>query len=101
MNNLDVSGKHLHIYTVMFDQENPGHIPPLVYAKDISKNGTLWNTYPMADKGGFLLGHGDILELAKGNFFRFTYPEHTQEYVDPVRAQEMEVSLAVVLRARI
>ncbi|PYI00787.1 serine/threonine protein kinase [Aspergillus sclerotiicarbonarius CBS 121057] len=87
----NVSGSHLRIYTVVFDQENPGHIPPLVYAEDISSNGTFWNTYSMSGKGGFLLGHGDVLELAIGNFLRFTYPEHVQEHVDPVRAQEMKI----------
>ncbi|PWY91433.1 serine/threonine protein kinase [Aspergillus sclerotioniger CBS 115572] len=91
VNHIDVSRRHLHIYTVMFDEENLGQIPPLVYAKDISQNGTFWNTYSMADKGGFLLGHGDILELASGYFLRFTDPEQTQENVDPVRAQEMKI----------
>ncbi|RAL02120.1 serine/threonine protein kinase [Aspergillus ibericus CBS 121593] len=91
VNHAEVSKCHVFIYSVIFDQEDPGHIPPLVYAEDCSSNGTFWNSYPMSGRGGFLLGHGDVLELAIGHFLRFTYPEHVEEHVDPVRAQEMKM----------
>ncbi|PWY72891.1 kinase-like protein [Aspergillus heteromorphus CBS 117.55] len=69
--NHTISRKHLHIYTVTVDPDNPEETPPLVYAEDISSTGTYWNGYPMAGKGGFLLSDGDVLRLAGQVYLRF------------------------------
>ncbi|KAL4784614.1 kinase-like domain-containing protein [Aspergillus varians] len=68
-----VSNKHLWIYTVIFDQDNPGEVAPLVYAQDISTNGSLWNEYRMGNgRSSFLLSDGDILQLSAGTFLRYS-----------------------------
>ncbi|CAL5871977.1 uncharacterized protein PFLUO_LOCUS6234 [Penicillium psychrofluorescens] len=67
-----VSNKHLRIYTILYDREILHEIPPLVYAQDLSLNGTLWNEYPMGrGKGSFLLSDGDTLRIAQGEYLRF------------------------------
>ncbi|KAJ5689400.1 hypothetical protein N7462_003792 [Penicillium macrosclerotiorum] len=66
-----VSNKHLRIYTILFDQDNLQDIPPLVYAQDLSLNGTSWNDYKMKGKGSFLLSDGDVLRVAAGVYIRF------------------------------
>ncbi|KAI9372537.1 kinase-like domain-containing protein [Aspergillus egyptiacus] len=74
-----VSNKHLWIYTVIFDQDNPGEIAPLVYAQDISMNGTLWNGYRMGNgRSSFLLSDGDILQLAQGVHLKYNSEDHSQ-----------------------
>ncbi|KAJ5182872.1 hypothetical protein N7492_000488 [Penicillium capsulatum] len=70
---LHISGKHLRIYTILYGEDGVGGgVPPMVYAEDISLNGTLWNGHKM-DKGngGFLLSHGDVLTLMPGVHLRF------------------------------
>ncbi|OKP00910.1 Meiosis-specific serine/threonine-protein kinase mek1 [Penicillium subrubescens] len=70
--NLFVSNKHVRVYTILFDQDNLGGIPPLVYAQDLSMNGTFWNDYRMGkDKGSFLLTDGDLLRVAVGIHVQF------------------------------
>lgn len=67
-----VSNRHLKIYTIIFDRENPQLVAPLVYAQDLSMNGTLWNGFPMGKGGGsFLLSGGDVLDVAPGCALRF------------------------------
>ncbi|KAE8360200.1 kinase-like domain-containing protein [Aspergillus caelatus] len=60
-----ISNIHLRIYTIIFDRENPDEVAPLVYAQDLSMNGTSWNGYPMGKgKESFLLSDGDVLRLS-------------------------------------
>ncbi|CEL04778.1 hypothetical protein ASPCAL05903 [Aspergillus calidoustus] len=74
-----VSNKHLWIYTVIFDQENPGEVAPLVYAQDISMNGTLWNGYRMGNgRSSFLLSDGDILRLSDTVYLKYNSEDHSQ-----------------------
>ncbi|OJI88988.1 hypothetical protein ASPTUDRAFT_918738 [Aspergillus tubingensis CBS 134.48] len=89
-----ISRQHLRIYTVLFDHENPGTIFPLVYAENISANGALWNIYPMAGRGGFLLSDGDILQLPRSIFLRFSYPMHMQERLGVIMTKEIQVYMA-------
>ncbi|PYH93175.1 kinase-like protein [Aspergillus ellipticus CBS 707.79] len=74
-----ISRKHLHIYTVMVDPDNPEETPPLVYAEDVSKLGTSWNGYSMMGKGGYLLCDGDVLELPKDIFLKFRLQKYADE----------------------
>ena len=65
MNDPVISNIHLRIYTIIFDRENPDEVAPLVYAQDLSMNGSSWNGYPMGKgKGSFLLSDGDVLQLS-------------------------------------
>ena len=47
-------GRHLHIYTIKYDTDDPS-VGPLVYATNLSCNGTLWN--------GSLIGGGQSILL--------------------------------------
>ncbi|KAL2813286.1 kinase-like domain-containing protein [Aspergillus granulosus] len=74
-----VSNKHLWIYTVIFDQDNPGEVAPLVYAQDISMNGTWWNGYPMGDRrNSFLLSDGDILQLSDTVYLKYYSEDYSR-----------------------
>ncbi|KAJ0426968.1 kinase-like domain-containing protein [Aspergillus carlsbadensis] len=74
-----VSNKHLWIYTVIFDQENPGEVAPLVYALDTSMNGTLWNGYRMGNgRSSVLLSDGDILRLSDTVYLKYNSENHSQ-----------------------
>ncbi|KAL3463966.1 kinase-like domain-containing protein [Aspergillus heterothallicus] len=74
-----VSNKHLWIYTVVFDQDNPGEVAPLVYAQDISMNGTLWNGYRMGNgRSSFLLSDGDILRLSDTVYLKYNSEDYSQ-----------------------
>ncbi|KAL4991995.1 kinase-like domain-containing protein [Aspergillus falconensis] len=86
-----VSNKHLWIYTVIFDQDNPGEVAPLVYAQDISMNGSLWNNYRMRNgRSSFLLSDGDILRLSEGVYLIYRSFDNAQPtYFDPFQALEM------------
>jgi protein-serine/threonine kinase len=89
-----VSNKHLWIYTVIFDQDNPGEVAPLVYAQDISMNGTLWNGYRMGNgRSSFLLSYGDILRLSETVYLKYNSEDHSQAKCFTARqAVEMRVS---------
>ncbi|KAL4870368.1 kinase-like domain-containing protein [Aspergillus spectabilis] len=74
-----VSNRHLWIYTVIFDQDNPGEVAPLVYAQDVSMNGTLWNGYRMGNgRSSFLLSNDDILRLTDGVYLKYNCEDDVQ-----------------------
>lgn len=67
-----MSSRHVHIYTVTFDEEDPEDVVPLVYARNLSRYGTKWNAYKVHEQGeSFLLSDGDTLEVTPGVVFRF------------------------------
>ncbi|OJJ48268.1 hypothetical protein ASPZODRAFT_92708 [Penicilliopsis zonata CBS 506.65] len=90
---LHVSNRHLRIYTVLFDKDNPGEVSPLVYAQDLSRNGTLWNGSPMGKKvGGVLLSDGDILALSPGYYLEFRCGNFREESpFENTQLREMEL----------
>ncbi|KAF2738549.1 Pkinase-domain-containing protein [Polyplosphaeria fusca] len=72
-----ISNKHLRIHCVLYEVDGNGEIPPLVYATDISANGTyLTKKNPQcassqgrgirmgSTKGAFLLDDGDELRIS-------------------------------------
>ncbi|KAF7513282.1 hypothetical protein GJ744_009703 [Endocarpon pusillum] len=67
-----VSNKHLRIYTIIFDDDHPDGIAPLVYAEDLSRNGTYWNG-SLIGKGnaGVLLSDGDTLRISPRIYYHF------------------------------
>ncbi|RHZ74237.1 hypothetical protein CDV55_107134 [Aspergillus turcosus] len=88
-----ISNRHLRIYTIIFDQENPNEVAPLVYAQDISLNGTSWNNYPMGKgNGSFLLSDGDILKLSPSVHLLYRRDRHREEdHFDVLQTVEMRV----------
>ena len=60
-----VSNKHLRVYSVVYNGENPNDVAPLVYAEDLSRNGTFWNGSLIGKgNGGFLLSDKDTLRVS-------------------------------------
>ena len=72
-----ISNKHLRIHCVLYEQDPVSGIPPLVYATDVSSNGTVLRTsatggisapagLPMSkQRRSRLLEHGDVLLLSR------------------------------------
>lgn len=92
-----VSNKHVRIYTILFDQDNLEEIPPIVYAQDLSMNGTFWNEYRMGKgKGGFLLSDGDILRIAVGIHIQFksSDPDKENKFTQ-LQQLEMKVRVSI------
>lgn len=88
-----ISNIHLRIYTIVFDHDNPEDLAPLVYAQDISMNGTMWNDYPMGKgSGSFLLSSGDMLQLSPNSYLMFRRKRVMEEdSFDLLQQLEMEV----------
>lgn len=86
-----VSNKHLRIYTIIYDEINPSEVAPLVYAQDVSSNGTRWNGYPMNGKS-FLLSDGDVLQILPDFHLKFESATYTKNPFTPVQMEEMSVS---------
>lgn len=88
-----ISNRHLRIYTIIFDQENPDEVAPLVYAQDISLNGTSWNNYPMGKgNGSFLLSDGDTLKLSPSVHLLYRRDGHrSEDHFDMLQRVEMRV----------
>ena len=67
-----VSNKHLRIYTIIFDDDQSDGIAPLVYAEDLSRNGTYWNGSLIGKgNGGVLLSNGDTLRISPRLYYHF------------------------------
>lgn len=65
----------MRIYTVVFDTDvaaDGERIGPLIYAEDLSSNGSLWNGLCMGyRRGTVLLTSGDVLTLAERTSFTY------------------------------
>ena len=88
-----MSNKHLRIYTIIYDDENPSEVGPLVYAEDLSRNGTYWNRSLIGKgNGGFLLSNDDTLRLSSSTLLRFERcaPEEKDPF-DLTQENEMKV----------
>lgn len=67
------SKRHLRIYTVVYENDEPNEVDTLVYAEDLSLNGTYWNgAFIGKGNGGFLLSDTDTLRLSRRTYFVFT-----------------------------
>ncbi|RMD43127.1 hypothetical protein DV735_g2056, partial [Chaetothyriales sp. CBS 134920] len=87
-----VSRKHLRVYSVVYDADDPSEVDVLVYAEDLSQNGTFWNgSFIGKGNGGFLLSQDDTLKLAKNVFLSFETHRSldTTNYFDLVQEKEM------------
>lgn len=88
-----VSNKHVRIYTILFDQDDLDEIPPLVYAQDLSMNGTFWNGYRMAKgRGSFLLSDGDNLRVSVGVHIQFKSADPDKE-TNITQLQQLEMKV--------
>ena len=96
INDPTVSKKHLRVYTVVYDNDNPEEVDVLVYAEDLSSNGTYWNGSLIGrGNGGFLLSQDDKLKLATNVYLDFQAPGNLTsiEHFDEVQEVEMVVSV--------
>src|SRR5271169_6324084 len=67
-----ISNKHLRVYSVVYNGEKPNDVAPLVYAEDLSRNGTFWNGSLIGKgNGGFLLSDDDTLRVSTKTYFTF------------------------------
>lgn len=91
-----ISNKHLRIYTIIFDKDSPEEVAPLVYAQDLSRNGTLWNGSSMAKgAGAFLLSDGDVLRLSPSFYLVFYAAVHDEgRSFDELQLAEMKVRVS-------
>lgn len=72
LEDVTVSNQHLRIYSILFEQEDVSDIPPLVYAEDLSSNGSYWNGTLMGrGNGGVLLSDGDVLRISPRHAFSY------------------------------
>ncbi|OAL22538.1 hypothetical protein AYO22_07096 [Fonsecaea multimorphosa] len=89
LNDPYVSKRHVRIYTVVYENDEPCEIATLVYAEDLSQNGTFWNGSLIGKgNGGFLLSDTDVLRLSRRTYLIFAATvggttgeafDHTQE----------------------
>lgn len=89
-----VSARHLRIYTVVYDDNDSTEVDSLVYAEDLSRNGTYWNgTLIGRGNHGFLLSDGDVLKLSINVSLKFTRssPLDNAMPFDLVQENEMDV----------
>lgn len=88
-----VSSRHVLIYTVVYDFDNPLEFPPLVYAHDLSRNGTFWNGQRIDSKnsGAVLLSDGDILRLSATSFLEFRTECQSERSLSPTQKHEAKV----------
>ncbi|GES65913.1 serine/threonine protein kinase [Aspergillus terreus] len=91
LDSLEVSHLHVRIYTALFDDGDPDDIAPLVYAQNLSSNGTRWNGYRMARRTGVcILSDGDILALPS-IIMRYNSESGYEGYgFDPLQSKEMK-----------
>jgi protein-serine/threonine kinase len=89
-----ISNKHLRIYSIVYDGDKPNDVAPLVYAEDLSRNGTFWNGSLMGKgNGGFLLSDGDTLRVSSRKLFVYhmNNPGNEDRLFDLVQEHEMNV----------
>lgn len=88
------SNKHLRVYSVVYNGENPSDVAPLVYAEDLSRNGTFWNGSLIGKgNGGFLLSDKDTLRVSARIIFvyRTIAPREEDNLFDLTQEYEMKV----------
>ena len=58
---------------MIYENDEPNDVDTLVYAEDLSRNGTYWNGSLIGQgNGGYLLSDGDVLKLTRNNYLVFT-----------------------------
>ena len=88
------SNKHLRVYSVVYNGEKPNDMAPLVYAEDLSRNGTFWNGSLIGKgNGGFLLSDKDTLRVSARILFVYhsIAPCEEDNLFDLTQEYEMKV----------
>jgi pSer/pThr/pTyr-binding forkhead associated (FHA) protein len=88
-----ISNKHLRVYSV-YNGEKLNDVAPLVYAEDLSRNGTFWNGSLIGKgNGGFLLSDKDTLRVSARILFVFRtiIPHEEDDLFDLTQEREMKV----------
>ncbi len=84
---------------MVYENDEPSEIDTLVYAEDLSRNGTYWNgSFIGKGNGGFLLSEGDTLRLSNRTHFLFntTSSDNAPESFDHIQETEMAVRPAII-----
>jgi pSer/pThr/pTyr-binding forkhead associated (FHA) protein len=96
-----VSNKHLRIYTIIFDDDQSDGVAPLVYAEDLSRNGTFWNGSLIGKgNGGVLLSDGDTLRVSPRIYYHFRQNGEQNEAQSFDLTQEREMKVGAVVGDR-
>ena len=93
-----ISNRHLRIHSVVYEGDKPNDVAPLVYAEDLSRNGTFWNGSLIGKgNGGFLLSDKDTLRVSARTFFvyRMIVHHNVDELFDLAQEHEMKVCRAL------
>ncbi len=80
---------------MVYDTDKATNVTPLVYAEDLSRNGTFWNSSLIGKgNGGFLLDDEDTLRVSARTLFvyRRLLLADDEELFDLVQEREMKVS---------
>jgi pSer/pThr/pTyr-binding forkhead associated (FHA) protein len=99
INDPAISKKHLRIYSVVYEQDNESDVETLVFADDLSSNGTYWNGSLIGKgSGGVLLSEGDRLKLAPNVYLYFHTPGEAADvqHFDIEQENEMKVGKRII-----
>lgn len=96
---MSISGKHLRIYTIIFDNGNPGEVGPLVYAQNLSRYGSVWKSViTKREDAAVLLSDGDTVELSPFTSLKFRAREAPQMVAfSEAQRKEMKVFASLPL----
>lgn len=88
-----VSEWHLKLYSIVHDKSGKSDIEPLLYAEDLSTNGTYWNgTLIGKDNGGFLISDRDELSISPSITLTFHAEDvHERKVGDSLQKSDMGV----------
>ncbi|MCJ1247299.1 hypothetical protein MMC30_004513 [Trapelia coarctata] len=86
-----ISNLHLALYSIVHDKRGNSDVQPLLYAEDLSSNGTYWNgTLIGKGNGGFLISGGDEVRISPTISLIFHAEEpHECEGADSVQTAEI------------
>ncbi|KAI1612223.1 kinase-like domain-containing protein [Exophiala viscosa] len=88
-----VSKRHLRLYTVVYENDEPDEVQTLVYAEDLSQNGSYWNGGLIGNgNGGYLISDGDVLRLSRQTFLVFEHKTNGTPEAHFDFAQEWEMA---------
>ena len=88
-----VSCRHLKIYSIIYDQDDLRDVKPLIYAEDLSSNGTYWNEALIGrGNSAVLLNHGDRLRISPRITLKFhALLDYETDGADDSQILEMKV----------
>ncbi|KKY21072.1 putative serine threonine protein [Phaeomoniella chlamydospora] len=94
-----ISNKHLRIHVILYERATDGGYEALVFAEDLSRNGTFLNGTLMGrGKGAFLLSTGDKLRISPRFEFRFIANPCHEQLVHFDRIQDNEIQVEPYIR---